>query len=95
MPFTPLKKVMGKVLRECRLTGDLDAYKAFLLWNDIVGEKISNHTKPVKIKDGILYIEVDDPMWLAQIKYMKLDIIEKFDIKIKKGIFKDIKFYLR
>jgi predicted nucleic acid-binding Zn ribbon protein len=49
----------------------------------------------VRTTDRILYVEVDDPLWLAQLKYMKLDIIDKIDTSIREGLFKDIRFFLK
>ncbi|HOT41424.1 MAG TPA: DUF721 domain-containing protein [Syntrophorhabdaceae bacterium] len=95
MSFIPVGSILGKVLKQCRLTDDLDAYKVFTVWEDIVGSKIAIHARPSKIKGKILYVEVDDPLWHAQIKYMKRDIIGRLETFIKKGVFQDVKFYLR
>ncbi|MCX8109945.1 MAG: DUF721 domain-containing protein [Syntrophorhabdaceae bacterium] len=95
MSFTPVGSILGKVLKQCRLTDDLDAYKAFTIWEDIVGTKIALHARPARIKGKVLYVEVDDPLWHAQIKYMKRDILGKMETHIKKEVFQDIKFYLR
>jgi len=95
MPFTPINEVIDRVIKKYRIYGDIDAYKVFSIWNDIVGTKLAGHAKPVKIKEKVLYIAVDDPLWLAQIKYIKHDIIDKLCIAIKDDIFKDIKFFLK
>jgi len=96
MSFVSLKNVVGKVLKENNLiTSDIDAYQVFNIWGEIVGERLAEHSKPVRISEHKLYVEVDDPLWLAQVKYMKIDIIEKIDRRIKKGTFKDLKFFLK
>ncbi len=95
MALTPIGSIIGKVLKRCRLTDDLDAYRAFSAWEDVVGNKIATHARPARIRGRILYIEVDDPLWLAQMKYMKRDILGKLESHIKEGVFKDIKFYLK
>ena len=95
MSFVPLKKALENVLLDCNFTGDIEAYRVFNRWEDIVGEKTAKHTKPVRVNRGILYVEVDDPLWLSQLRYMKIDIIDKIDRTIKKGILKDLKFYLK
>jgi predicted nucleic acid-binding Zn ribbon protein len=95
MPFFALKKVVQRVLREYNFTEDIDAYRVFSVWKDIVGEKMADHTKPVRINERVLYVEVDDPLWLTQLKYMKVDILNKIDMRIKKGVLKDVRFYLK
>ncbi|HNS15939.1 MAG TPA: DUF721 domain-containing protein [Syntrophorhabdaceae bacterium] len=95
MPFVALQNTLAKVLKEKKITGDLDLFRIFPMWSDIVGEKTAQHTRPARIRGPILYIEVDDPMWLTQLKYMKDDILEKIDMKIKQGAFKDLRFFLK
>jgi hypothetical protein len=96
MPFVSLKSVMGKVLKRCNVDpSDVASYGVFDSWETIAGDRLAAHTKPVRITRGILYIEVDDPLWHAQLKYLKTGIIEKIDTTIRQGAVKDIKFYLK
>lgn len=95
MPFVSLKNALENVLTEYNFAGDIDAYKVFYMWEDIVGDKTACHTKPIRINKSTLYVEVDDPLWLSQLRYMKMDILDKIERTIKKGVLKDLKFYLR
>ncbi len=95
MAFIPIKKTLDHVLREYNIKGDIDAHKIFYLWDDIVGERTARHTKPARIGNDTLFVEVDDPLWLTQLRYMKIDILDKIEKKVKKGVLKDLKFYLR
>ncbi len=95
MPFYSLKNVVERVLKEYKLNADVDTYKAFSLWNEIVGERMAHHAKPVRVNGHILYVEVDDPLWLTQLKYMKIDILDKIDKRIKKGVLRDVRFFLK
>jgi predicted nucleic acid-binding Zn ribbon protein len=95
MALVSLRGALDRVLKEYKLAADLEAYRAFTVWDDLVGKKVADHARPIRINDGILYVEVDDPLWLAQIKYMKGGIIRKIESRIKKGVFKDLRFYLK
>jgi predicted nucleic acid-binding Zn ribbon protein len=95
MAFISIKKALENVLKEYNIKGDVEAHKIFYLWNDIVGEKTARHTKPARIGNSTLFVEVDDPLWLTQLRYMKIDILDKIESKVKKGVLKDLKFYLR
>jgi len=95
MPFTPLKRVLESVLKEHKLTSDVEAYRVFTHWGQIAGPAVATHCRPVRINGNILYVEVDDPVWLAQLRYMKQDILSKIDEQIKPGIFKDLKLFLK
>jgi predicted nucleic acid-binding Zn ribbon protein len=95
MALVSLKGALDKILREYKLSNDLEAYRVFTDWRDLVGDRLAGHAKPVRINDGILYVEVDDPLWLVQIKYMKGSILQKIDSGIKKGALKDLRFFLK
>ena len=96
MSFSPVKSVLGKVLRRWKIgASDLEAYRIFSIWENIVGEKLALHTKPIKVSERRLHVEVDDPLWLAQVKYMKKVILEKIDETVKPGVIRDIRFYLK
>ena len=94
MPFTPLKKILESVMREGfhrRHRGLQDLAQ----WNDIVGARLAAHTRPVRVSGSVLYVEVDDHLWFAQLKYMRADMLRMIERAIRKGIFKDLKFFLK
>jgi predicted nucleic acid-binding Zn ribbon protein len=95
MAFSTVRGVVEKVLKKYRLTGDLDAYKVFHMWGDLVGDRIATHARPVRIDRFTLFVEVDDPLWLTQLKYMKADILGKIDVTIKQGALRDVRLYLK
>jgi predicted nucleic acid-binding Zn ribbon protein len=94
MAFTPIQKTLARVLKGLNIK-DLESIKIFALWDRIAGEKLAAHCQPVRIDRGILYVEVDDPIWLAQVKYMKADILAKITEALQKEAIKDVRFYLR
>jgi predicted nucleic acid-binding Zn ribbon protein len=95
MAFTPLNKVLESVLGEQDLSAGIEAYKVFARWNEIVGTKVAAHAQPVRLTRNVLYVEVNDHLWLTQLKYMKSDILKKLESGIKKGLFTDLKFFLK
>jgi predicted nucleic acid-binding Zn ribbon protein len=95
MALVALKGTLDKVLRECRLTEDPETLRVFFLWKGLVGEKVADHARPIRVRGGILFVEVDDPLWLTQLKYMKADIVQKIHTNIKAGVLKDMRFFLR
>jgi predicted nucleic acid-binding Zn ribbon protein len=95
MAFTHLKKVLESVLKENNFEEEIETYKIFSVWEEIAGSQVAAHARPVRINQGTLYIEVDDPLWLTQLRYMKLDILRKIERGLKAGLFTELKFFLK
>ena len=95
MSFASLRQVLESVLKEHKLTSDIDAYRVFSVWGEIAGPTMASHCRPSRLHGDTLYVEVDDPIWLSQLRYMKQDILQKIDGRIKPGTFRDLKLFLK
>jgi predicted nucleic acid-binding Zn ribbon protein len=62
-------------------------------WNNIVGEKIAEHTKPTKIKQRVLHVIVDQATWAYELnqKYKK-DLVMRLNKKIGEDVIDDMFF---
>jgi len=61
-------------------------------WENIVNKNIANHSQPVFIKNKVLYIEVDSPIWSNELVFLKEKIIDKINGYYNKKIVTDIFF---
>ena len=39
-------------------------------WDDLVGEAVARHARPKRLNDGVLVVEVDDPSWATQLRFL-------------------------
>ena len=46
-------------------------------WDDAVGPQVAAHVRPVKLDEGVLVVEVDDPAWATQVKFLSGVVIER------------------
>jgi predicted nucleic acid-binding Zn ribbon protein len=46
-------------------------------WDEAVGEQVAQHVRPVKLDQGVLSVEVDDPAWATQVKFLAPTIIAR------------------
>ncbi|MGA1073834.1 MAG: DciA family protein [Ilumatobacteraceae bacterium] len=46
-------------------------------WDDVVGDQVAAHVRPLKLDAGVLLVEVDDPAWATQVKFLAGTIIER------------------
>jgi hypothetical protein len=47
------------------------------LWSEIAGERLAQHTEPVRLHGGVLVIRVSSSAWAAQIPYLATEIITR------------------
>lgn len=46
-------------------------------WEALVGEQVAAHVSPVRLQDGRLLVEVDDPTWATQMRFLESQIINR------------------
>lgn len=85
-----IKSILGKILRniEAKQHAEDDIKKN---WEASVTKKISKHTKVTFFKKGELFVNVENPTWLCELKSNKENILEKVK-KISRGKIKSIRF---
>jgi len=75
---------------EARAMGSL-----FSRWNDAVGQHVADHARPIKLDGGRLLVEVDEPGWATQLRFLEREVIDRlrsvaglevsrFDIRVKR-----------
>lgn len=45
-------------------------------WDTIVGPQVSAHVSPTRLTGGILHVDVDDPSWATQIRFLEAHIVK-------------------
>ena len=46
-------------------------------WHQLVGEAVAKHVTPIKLEAGRLLVEVDEPAWATQMRFLESEIINK------------------
>jgi len=87
-----LKQILDKTLESHGIDKRLQQESAVVQWEDIVGAKIAQASKAVKIDRGTLLIEVKSCAWKQQIQMLKPEIIKKLNAQLGADVVKDIRF---
>lgn len=69
-------------------------WKLWMKWREVVGDSIADHSEPVGLQNGMLYVWVKSSVWMQQMFFMKSQIKNSIHNKFKKGFIKDIRFTL-
>ena len=46
-------------------------------WEEAVGEAVARHVQPVKLDGDRLVVEVDDPAWATQLRFLERALIDR------------------
>ena len=49
----------------------------FAGWEEAVGDAVAAHCRPVSLVRATLLVEVDDPAWATQVRYLGATIVER------------------
>ncbi len=91
-----LSHVLGRVLRQMKVSDQASAMGIFGHWRLIVGDAVADHAVPKKLEKRKLTVEVDDPAWATQLKFLESqllttlrehvgDEVESLDIRVRRS----------
>ncbi len=65
---------------------------AIVLWNEVVGEKISKNTEPVSVEHGVLTVVVSNPTWRQELVFKQQEIIKQLNNRLGQNTIKEVRF---
>ena len=85
--------LLDQLMQNLGLDDRLRQCRALVIWETVVGPQIAAHTRPHKIRDGVMEVCVDQPAWMQQLHLMKPQILGRLNAELGEDALKDI--YLR
>lgn len=86
--------VLPGLLRQRGWEYQLDLHSIFPRWQELVGEEMCEHARPLKIEKEVLWLEVDNSSWMQQFQYEKMELLEALNKVLRISRIKDIKMTL-
>ena len=68
---------LDRVARRIGAPGARSLGAVFGHWEDVVGASVAAHARPTSLRDGVLRVEVDEPGWATQLRYLAPDILRR------------------
>ena len=63
------------------LSNRMEEAEALSRWEKAVGPAIAKHAQAIQVKDGVLWVEVDHPVWKSELHHRKRQILERLNQK--------------
>lgn len=95
--FYPRKvsDLLSKVLNPEVLADTEGLIRFFTSWTEIAGDVLASHTKPVDIRNGIIYIDAEHPGWVQHLQLNQTSILKKIQQKFPELNIRGIAFRLK
>jgi len=87
-----LSDSLKTVLKNYNLEKTYKQSKVMELWDKVVGERIAEHTEPVKIEHGKLVVKAESPAWRNEVQYYQEQIKQEINKELRETIIRKIIF---
>jgi predicted nucleic acid-binding Zn ribbon protein len=55
-------------------------------WDEVMGADVGAHARLVSLRDGVLTVAVDDPIWATQLRYLEPAIVTRATALLGPGV---------
>ncbi len=92
----PVTDALDRVLRSMRGgAGRAEVGGVFGGWDDAVGAAVAANVRPIRLEGGTLLVEVDDPAWATQVRFLADDVrrrlhevtgvaVERLEVRVRR-----------
>jgi hypothetical protein len=87
-----LGNILQQYFHDLGIEKTIKRHQAVSIWPDVVGEKISKVTNPVRVSKDTLFVKVINDAWRNEIHYYKTEIIQKLNQSLGSQMINDIVF---
>ena len=70
----PISRSLDSIMKSLRGTDRIQIGGVFGRWDDAVGPTVAAHVRPVRLDQGVLTVEADEPAWATQVKFLSSTI---------------------
>ena len=87
--------IIPGVLKQLGLEGRIEEEKLKRQWASVAGEAIAKVSRPVRVRDGVLYVEVESGAWVQELSFRRRQFVELIGDRYRAIGLKDIRFELK
>jgi len=85
-----INSLLEKILESKGLDQKLKQYRAWVVWDEVVGPQIAQHAQPLRIRESVLEVRVAHATWMQQLQLLKPKILKELNQRLGDGSLKDI-----
>ena len=93
-PLTPLGDILTELFRSGSLPINPEDARIWEVWENVVGTHIARYARPSWIRQGRLRVEVSDPIWLQELRFVGEDIRGRLNRQLDRDAVSKLEFRL-
>ena len=90
----PIGEILKSVVRDLGLAQKSSEQRAVIEWPDVVGHRIAEHARAMRVDEGRLFVEVDSPVWSQELTLMRREILRQLNDRIGRKAINNVHFVL-
>lgn len=87
-----LNRPLNHVLRKWGLRQHVHERMALYVWQEAAGSKLSSCTRAAAVKEGILFVQVQNSSWAQHLTFFKGTLLKKINRLLQGNVIKEIRF---
>lgn len=91
-PLTPIGQVLDTIIDQCRSDNRGGIAYLIRMWEKTIGPPISENARPFAVKGDLLLVHVSSSAWLHQLRFLKDELLAKFNDGLESQRIGEIKF---
>jgi len=89
-----LAAILPELCRDRGWQAQVEAYSLLSRWSQVIDAEIAAHCRPGKITAGVLWVEVENPVWMQQLQYRRDDMLAAVNSRLRHARIKEIRLRL-
>jgi len=90
-----LRTALGRVVGGLSGGSGGDIVPILSCWDEVVGEVVAAHARPRVLRDSMLLVEVDEPAWATQLRYLRGEISAGLNDRLGRDVVRSIELSVR
>ncbi|MBI4640538.1 MAG: DUF721 domain-containing protein [Candidatus Tectomicrobia bacterium] len=87
-----VKEVLERLFSKRGLEAGMRKYKAFLLWDQVVGKQIALISRPQKIRAKTFIVTIAEPVWVNHLQLYEETIRKRLNEMIGENVIEKVRF---
>ncbi len=88
--LTTLGEALRAALARLPAGGELANFPVWTEWPQIVGPLIAQHARPVRLRRGVLVVEVDGAEWMHELQYLKQELRARLNARLGRAVVREL-----